>query len=402
MLIGLGNFGQAQNIMNMTSADGLPSDDVSCLTNDAQGNMWFGTNEGLAKYDGVSWTIYTTTSHTGLPDDGITAILEASNGDIWVGTDFGVGVFDGSTFTTYTTANGLGHNRINDLVQVSNGDIWISDFNGATVFDGNDFTVYGSGDGLPFGGVNCVGQDKNGDILLGTGIGGLAIFDGVDFALITETDGLVSDVVNAIAVDSDGNRWVGTANGLTVLDPSGNWLENHTRMLIIPEPDTLNPVEDIQIDQDGNVWVGIYVDYLVTVGGVTMFDGSTWTEYDESNGLVGPTIRQIDLDTRGNLWVGTSSGVSRIDGVNASVEDIAQIKQVHIKPNPASTYIDVKLEGVQGEIKGIAIYDAAMREVGKTNVTQTMEVFSLSVSSLGNGVYFLKIGDQTTRFVVAR
>ncbi len=393
---------QAQTIQNYTTDDGLPDNDVLCLTNDEQGNMWFGTQNGVAKFDGLTWSVFNTTSHPDIPHNTITAIAQDKDGDIWIGTDFGVSVFDGTDWTTYTTTEGIGHNRVNHIMAASNGDVWISDFNGATVYDGSTFQVFGSSNGLPFGGVNYCAEDKNGDILMGTGIGGLAVYDGSSFNTYSEAEGLVSNVVNAIAVDNAGNRWIGTANGITVLDASGNWVKNYTQMLTIPAPDTLNPVEDIKIDDFGNVWVGIYVDYLVTVGGVVMFDGTSWTEYDASNGLAGPTVRKLILDTRGNAWVGTSSGVSKIDNPLAGVEEIARIQSVKIYPNPAQNIIDVEIIGLDGKLTTVAIYDASMRIVGEASFEYSFEKFSLSVSDLSNGLYYLSIGNRTTRFVVAR
>ena len=54
----LGTFSlKAQTFTNYTTANGMPHLNVNCLTEDASGNMWFGTYEGVSKYDGVNWDL---------------------------------------------------------------------------------------------------------------------------------------------------------------------------------------------------------------------------------------------------------------------------------------------------------------------------------------------------------
>ena len=311
----------AQTFTNYTTLDGLPSNNVLCLDQDTAGNMWFGTQLGIAKFDGVStWTVFNTTTHPVLADDNITAIAVDSDNNVWVGTDFGVSVYDGTNFTTYTTLDGLGNNRINHIAQAANGDIWFGDFSGATVYDGTNFTAYGTGDGIPFGGITYVDFDSGGDVYMASSLGGVVQFNGTVFTV--HNTGLLSSNIRAITVDASDNKWVGTSKGISVLNSSNTLIENHTIMLVLPPPDTLNPVEDIKINSQGDVWTGIYVDYLVTEGGVAVNSGGpSWTDYDVSDGLVGPVIRKITIDNQDNVWVGTSSGVSKMS-FSTAVEDL--------------------------------------------------------------------------------
>ena len=82
-------------------------------------------------------------------------------------------------------------------------------------------------------------------------------------------------------------------------------------MYILPPPDTLNPVVEIDIGSNGNVWVAIYVGYLAE-GGVAYFDGNDWQDIHISDGLIGPNIRGIAIDIYNNVWVATSTGISKI------------------------------------------------------------------------------------------
>jgi ligand-binding sensor domain-containing protein len=391
----------AQTITNFTTSEGLPDNDVTCLVHDGNGAMWFGTAKGVAKYDGVDWAVFTTTSNATLPNDAITAIAIGNNDEVWVGTDQGTAVFDGTKWTAFTTADGLGSNRINYISRMSNGDVWFGDFNGATHYDGSKFTAYGNADGLPFGGIVYIEEDTNGDVLMCSGLGGFIVFDGTSFTTYSTTEGLVSKNTTAMALDNNGNKWVGTASGVTVLDASNKWKENHTRMLTIPAPDTLNPVEDIEVDEFGQVWVGIYVDYLVTVGGVAMYDGSKWTTFDGSNGLVGPTVRKIELDGRGNLWVGTSSGVSKISNpITASVKTKLTVGSYLMFPNPAIDELTISNIPERFSFCEVNIFNGLSQHIISSQKDNINGHVTISISGLEVGIYYVECNGQIQRLIV--
>lgn len=389
----------AQTFTNYTTADGLPHNNVLCLAQDTSGNMWFGTQNGIAKFDGIStWTIFNTTTHPTLVDNTITAITVDTDNNIWVGTDFGVSVYDGATFTTYTTVDGLGNNRINHIAQAANGDIWFGDFSGATVYDSATFTAYNTTDGLPFGGITYVDFDSNGDVYMASGLGGVVQFDGANFTIYNS--GLESNVVRAIAIDGSDNKWVGTAKGISVLNSSNVVVDAHTIMLVLPAPDTLNPVEDIKINSQGDVWTGIYVDYLVTEGGVAVNSGGpSWTDYDVNDGLVGPVIRKITIDKMDNVWVGTSTGISKISFPTSINNVNFASNNFSVYPNPATDVLNITVENGQVN-QSIEIYNAAMQKVRQLSINQSQQHLTVSVADLNKGMYFVKYGNQVSKVVV--
>jgi ligand-binding sensor domain-containing protein len=387
----------AQTFTNYTTVDGLPHNNVNCLAQDTAGNMWFGTQDGIAKFDGVNtWTIFNTTTNSSLADNTITAIAVDVDNNIWVGTDFGLSVYDGATFTTYTTVDGLGNNRINHIAQAANGDIWLGDFSGATVYDGVSFTAYGTGDGLPFGGIVYVDFDSNDDVYMASGLGGVVQYDGVSFTI--HNTGLLSNVVRSIAVDASDNKWVGTANGISVLNSSNVVVDAHTIMLILPAPDTLNPVEDIKINSQGDVWTGIYVDYLVTEGGIAVNSGGpSWTDYDVTDGLVGPVIRKMTIDNDDNVWVGTSSGISKLS-FPTSIDNV-NFASINFKifPNPANDVLNIAFENGQTN-QSIEIYNSAMQMVKQLSLIESQQ--KVTVSGMDKGMYFVKNGNQVSKLII--
>jgi ligand-binding sensor domain-containing protein len=81
------------------------------------------------------------------------------------------------------------------------------------------------------------------------------------------------------------------------------------------------------------------------VGGVAMWDGNEWIDYDESDGLVGPNIRGLAIDSFDNVWVATTSGVSKIGDQTSEVSDIEE-SRVSVYPNPCNGRVTVSLGGL--------------------------------------------------------
>ena len=387
----------AQTFTNYTSADGLLADNVNCI--DAyDGYLWFGTQNGLSVFDGANWYNFTTSD--GLIDNTIQAIHVSSLG-VWLGTDFGVSyvdlpnLFSGGIITSYTTADGLGNNVIKCINEDSDGNIWFGTNSGVTKYDGNNWFSIGTSDGLPFGGVVDIDQGSNGDIYLCSGLGGLFIYNGSVLNSFTETDGILDNKLRALVVDQQEQKWVGTSEGVTVLDNNFDFLMNHTTMLTLPAPDTLNPIEDVEMDSQGNIWVGVYVDYLVTEGGVCGYDGSQWLEYQVADGLVGPVVRAITVDDNDDLWVATSTGVSKISnhglGIRESVED-----QFILYPNPSSDRVTILLKKETSE--KIEIFNSKMQLVQSEIINGAK--LSINISKLSSGIYFMKLDNLIKKFNV--
>ena len=389
----------AQTFTNYTTTDGLLNDNVNCLDVASSDVLWFGTQSGVSVFDGVNWVGHTNATDPGLVDDNVLAIRVMSNGDVWVGTDFGACHFDGNSWTTYTTADGLGNNQIKCIEEDASGNVWFGTNNGASYYDGNTWMNLGTADGLPFGGVTAINIDGNGDVWLGSGLGGIAIYNGTIGTMITEANtGLVDDRIRGLRNDANGNRWVGTSEGITVLDGSNNNIGYHTQMYTLSAPDTLNPIEDVEIDNSGNVWVGVYVDYLVTEGGVCAFDGNSWTEYHVSDGLVGPVVRALAIDSQNDIWVATSSGVSRISDHAVSVAE-NNSESFSMYPNPASDVITIAYpeNSMEGEVY---IFNASMQLIEMLEFNNGAKKISYDISHFSSGIYFIRTNGHLKKLII--
>ena len=384
------NYSHSQTFTNYTIADGLIDNSVSCASIDNNGSIWFGTQNGISKFDGSNWESHTTTTDSGMIDNTITSIHTTSNNDLWIGTDFGTCMYSGQNWTCYTTNEGLGDNRVKYIKEAPDGKIWFGEYDGLSIFDGSNWTTYNMSSGLPFGGIQHIEFDSNGDAWLGSGFGGLIKFDGTNFIIYNTSNGLINSIVNSITIDGQNKKWTGTATGISVFDNNNNWLKDYTQMYLLPPPDTLNPVIDLDFDSQGLLWVGIYVDYLLD-GGVAMYNGFSWVDFNMSDGLIGPVITDLVIDDLDQVWITTGSGISKLTNVPALIKEQNDLNII-VYPNPTksnftnnnpnkSDYI-VKVKNLNGEI------------IFYNKVNSTSIEIELNARP---GLYFLEITDEKNR-----
>jgi ligand-binding sensor domain-containing protein len=372
----------AQTITNYYTADGLLSDFVECIEADMNDNIWFGTSNGIQKFDGTNWIAYTTAD--GLVNDNVKVISSASNGDLWVGTDFGASVFDGTNWVAYDNTSGLNSNQVKSIDEGPNGGIWIGTNLGVSHFDGANWTSYSSPD-LHWSGVNATAFDSNGDKWFASPLGGTTHFDGTTFTTYDTANGLLSQYVTDILIDNNDNKWVGTSSGMSVLDASNTTFTHHTQMYLLPPPDTLNPVVNIAMDGWGRIWTSIYVGYLAE-GGVAFWNGSVWEDFDITDGLAGPNVKGLTIDSQNNVWIATSTGVSKIVPLPSAVI-VAENTEFILFPNPSNNVLYLTNENQK--IQQINMYNNLGALVYENNNNQLN--YSIDVSSFAQGLYYVNI-----------
>ncbi len=119
----------------------------------------------------------------------------------------------------------------------------------------------------------------------------------------TSNDGLALDAIFCSCRDHFGNLWFGTDGG-GISKFNGKTFTNYS----MTEGLLYNSVGSITEDKQGNIWIGTYG------GGVNKFDGKFFTKYTKGNGLKDNTVRGIYCDSKGNMWFGTYAGVTKFDG----------------------------------------------------------------------------------------
>ena len=387
----------AQTITNYTTADGLISDFVECIDIDVNDNVWFGTSVGVQGFNQsvFSWETYNLTGPlSGMVSENIKEIKLTKNPQIvgqeqfWIGTDFGVQVpATNPSWITYDNTNGLVGNQVKSIDEDENGGIWIGTNQGVSYFEGNSWVSYSSPD-LHWSGVNATAFDSNGDKWFASPLGGVTHFDGTIFTVYDTSNGLLSQNVTALLIDNQDNKWIGTGSGMSVLNASNTSFTQHTRMYIMPPPDTLNPVVDIAMDSYGRIWAAIYVGYLAE-GGIAYWDGNQWEDFHVSDGLAGPNVRGLAIDSEDNVWVATSTGVSKISSIPSSLNSVS-IANVEVFPNPSSGIITVSSDE---NFKNIEVYNVlgSLIHSGEDFFANEIE---LNLSHLISGIYHLVLRSE--------
>ncbi|MFH1007802.1 MAG: DUF362 domain-containing protein [Candidatus Latescibacterota bacterium] len=203
---------------------GIPHLDGSTgfVTVDHLGRVWSSVwtrdwdsakGKGVTVYDGKGWKTYTESD--GLSSNNVTDLAEDASGTIWMATrGGGVNRFDGETWTHYTTEEGLLSNQVNLIATDPAGTIWIAtDGNGVSRFDGETWSHFGEQDGLPGLDVQALMADSEGFAWVATRNNGLSRFDGREWV-----SGIGSEGVRSIVQGPDGRIWFGTDGaGLSVL-----------------------------------------------------------------------------------------------------------------------------------------------------------------------------------------
>ena len=285
------------------SGDYGPSSITRQIMQDRKGNFWFATGEGIIRYDGVSFTNFT--SSEGLRRVPVFSVLEDKAGNIWFGT-IGAGVYryDGTSFTNFTTKEGLAHDRIGCLYEDKMGSIWIGTEGGISVYDGKSFRNFTTNEGLSNNDVNSIKADNTGNLWIGTR-GDALFYDGATFNKLKNNEGRVFTNVRSIIVDSKGQIWLGGAAGLWRTD--GYSFTNFTR----------NFVGYVYEDKKGNIWTSSEAPDNRRHWILSRYDESS---LHDDNPTVTSILRQDGMffgiweDRDEGIWLGTLNGVCRYDG----------------------------------------------------------------------------------------
>ena len=297
---------------------------VTAIAVDKQNNKWFGTINGVSKFDGKNWTNYTT--QDGLAGQKILTIAIDSEGHKWFGTDTGVSMFDDKKWTTYTPENGLAGTCVYAIAIDKDGNKWFGTCNGASKFDGKNWTSYTVGDGLGGAFVFAIAIDNQGNKWFGTD-NGVSKFDGKKWTTYTTENGLAGNRVTAIAIDKQNNKWFGTDGGLCQFD-GAKWsiyvpeeynqdMSSAYFMMTDNEGSdfTAKSIPAIAIDANGNLWciVSRSNAECFPLSWLKKFDGAAWTGYTYYDGLASYfNVFAIAVDRDGNKWFGTDSGVTKL------------------------------------------------------------------------------------------
>ncbi|PYP89293.1 MAG: hypothetical protein DMF61_03500 [Blastocatellia bacterium AA13] len=278
---------------------GLPQNSVNAIAQTRDGYLWFGTQEGLVRFDGVRFTVFDIKNTKELKSSYITALFEDDSGSLWIGTNGGgLTKLRNGVFTTYNTTDGLAGQELRTISGGRDGDIWIGTAGrGLNRFKDGRFTTYTTRDGLSSNDVLAVYEDSDKTLWIGTEGGGLNRLKNGVFTVVTTKQGLESNVVMSLCGDRNGNLWIGTRGG-GLNRFSGGQFTNYT----IKDGLSSDSIMALREDRDGNLWIG------TDGGGLNRFRGGAFSAFTTKEGLPSDIVGSLYEDQEGSLWVGTNGG----------------------------------------------------------------------------------------------
>ncbi|HSD59680.1 MAG TPA: two-component regulator propeller domain-containing protein, partial [Burkholderiales bacterium] len=223
---------------------------------------WSGANRvrGGALDDGSKWDTFTVeNTQSGLPNDWVYGLAEGKNGEVWFATEGGLARYKDGKWSNWNHAKGLGapYDKVRDAIEFKSdpakisehhaaqkkemglegvdvaynpnyivsmvvdkdGVVWAGTWGGGlSRFDGSKWKVFTTKEGLPSNHVFALHIDPQGKMWVGTSKG-LARYDDGKFKVFTTADGLVNDIVFSLATAPDGSKWIGSFGGVTHLRP---------------------------------------------------------------------------------------------------------------------------------------------------------------------------------------
>ena len=270
--------------------------------------IWVGTSGGVIRYDtsNDSFKMFDTTN--GLLSSGVFYVGKIK-GMITLGT-YGGGVSmlqkDGVTWKNYNIPQGVGDSFVYGMIEAKNGDVWIATWSGANRVRGGAlddfskwdlFTVENTRGGLPNDWVYGVTEGRNGDIWLATE-GGMARFANGKWDNWNHAKGM-------------GAPYEKVKTAIDFKNDMGKLSDHHSKQkkeMGLQDVDVAynpNYVVSLTVDHNGQVWAGTWG------GGVSRFDGKSWTSYSTVEGLPGNHVFMLHEDSKKQLWIGTNKGLAQ-------------------------------------------------------------------------------------------
>jgi signal transduction histidine kinase/ligand-binding sensor domain-containing protein len=369
----------SQKFYHLTRNNGLSQSTVNCIVKDVTGYMWFGTNDGLNKYDGYNFTYYKydPLNNKSLGLGRVRTLLVDRKGMIWVGTDQS-GLYkynpEKDNFDRHPRNIGnderINYNDIRDILETENGNLWIASFgNGLILYDPNSDSVRK----LEIKqNINCLTYCGD-DLFIGTQRGVLVLknsrkgYNGVAKSL--PIDFFAGMEIFCLYFDESGLLWIGTyGRGAFTYDPSSGKITEYSTQQPYPRRLNHDIVRDIiSGDQEGSILIG------TGGGGINVWN-------PERNGIEYVTNRlndQFSLNTNiiysffrdntENLWVGTYNGGANI--IFKSKDKFGHIKSFGGDQDLSNNSVLSIIESVDGKLwigtdgGGLDLFDPVSRQI---------------------------------------
>ncbi|MET0655402.1 MAG: two-component regulator propeller domain-containing protein [Pseudoxanthomonas sp.] len=274
--------------------DGLPQNSVNKILETSDGYLWVGTQAGIARFDGVNFSVFDHTNTPALHDDYISDLVEDTQGTLWIATsNGGVSYFKKGVFAHM---DGVGERAGFALVAAADGSVWVGGYGGLKqIKNGRVVKTYTAAtDGLAGDPIRRLVMGKDGSLWIGTS-GGLDRLTGGRIQSYPISASLPNDQL-LMHLDAEDSLWIQTQSAGIVRQVQGRF--EPWRMKGIPE----TSVRDMLETRDGSLWLATASDGLFRVSARQV------SRFTTKDGLSSNEVTDLYEDRAGNLWVGTNGG----------------------------------------------------------------------------------------------
>ncbi|WP_207429069.1 two-component regulator propeller domain-containing protein [Pedobacter sp. SYSU D00535] len=311
-------WGQPSDLsFNRISAkNGLSQNIVQCMLQDSKGFMWFGTRNGLNRYDGYKFLVFKNeaSDSTSISDNQVNDILEDRQGNLWIGTNKGLDRFNRNS-ATFTHFDRFGEDVIvRDLFQDSKGKLWVGTTKGLFLYTERgtfqNFTKQPKRiNGAIYKEVTRIEEGINGELWLAKAGDGLINLDPKSRRITyfrhdpNDSASISGNFLKTLIKDKKGNIWAAVRDeGISVYDSQTKGFRNYRHIKGDVSSLSHNDIISFNCDREGRIWMG------TDTRGLCIFDPATSTFTSHPLTPSDKTIRSIYTDKIGNTWLGTHSG----------------------------------------------------------------------------------------------
>lgn len=285
-------------IDNWTSLDGLPQNSIQALLQTSNGYLWFGTQEGLVRFDGVAFKVYSSANTPAFRHNDIQSLTETRDGSLWIATYSGglIRMLNGRFDNVVDPGTLDVDSNVMALHLGPSGTLWIGTLDRGLLRWRDECL-----ERMPVpaeyaeAGIISLRESGDGTLWIGTHLGLARCQEGRWSPIDLPGTGSAESVW-ALHVDEDGTLW--TENGQTLLAFRAGHFTSYTP----PTDYVWDYVRNITRDREGVLWICSYN------GGLLRLRNGHLEGIDKAGGLGGDSVHSLCEDSEGSLWVGTFHG----------------------------------------------------------------------------------------------
>ena len=332
-----------QRFEHLSNANGLSQGMVTAIIQDEQGFLWFGTKDGLNRYDGYEFKVYRHDSFdsTSISANYIEFIFKDQHGFLWIGTDNGLNRFDPKSETFYrfqnelSNTNTLSANCVLNMTEAPSPNseggqaLWVGTCNGLNQLDisrlGSNtdwnarppdiqitrfFKDTKGATSLKDNHIRGLAADKSGRIWVSTS-DGLSIKEpgnATSFLPIPQKanapDGVPSNKFCRFILTESGTFWLGTEYSMSRLKNDGQGIS--FEHYFFPEKGIETGVSSMSIDRKGRIWIDRLKDHALIFSPETGQFESIMDFFGRPGEIIQTMIIRLYCDRSDNIWLGTS------------------------------------------------------------------------------------------------